>query len=356
MLPILDQIDKIKQIDKSNMLNDLFNTPSHCRDAINRAKKVNLPKYGPPKNIIIVGMGGSAIGGEILKDWLRDELAIPIEVCRDYILPAYVNEKTLVFANSYSGNTEETLTAFNSALNRKCMVLAVTSGGQLEKLCKEQKVSYVKIPSGLQPRVAVSYLFFSLPVLLEQLGIITNIEHELYDAIAVIEGVVKENASSVPFKDNNAKQLASKLVNCIPVIYGFRQYTSIAHRLKAQFNENSKLHSKSDVFPELNHNETVGYEAPDALNKKHSVLLIRDPEEPEEIRARIETTTKLVFNRAKIVLEIMARGDSKLAKMLSVMFTGDYISVYLAILQNIDPTPVKIIEKVKNKLAKKTVI
>jgi glucose/mannose-6-phosphate isomerase len=353
MLTVLDQIDMIKQIDKSDMLNDLFNTPLHCRDAIKRTKKINLPKYVHPKNIIIIGMGGSAIGGEILKDWLRDELAIPIEVCRDYILPAYVNEKTLVLTNSYSGNTEETLTAFNSALKRKCTVLAVTSGGQLEKLCKEQNVPYVKIPSGLQPRVAVSYMFFSLPVLLEKLGIIANIENELDDAIAVIENVVKDNASFVLFENNNAKQLATKLVNCIPVIYGFRQYTSIAHRIKAQFNENSKLHSKSDVFPELNHNETVGYEAPDALNKKHSVVLIRDPQEPTEIRARIETTTELVFNRAKNVLEIIAKGDSKLAKMLSVMFTGDYVSIYLAILQNIDPTPVKIIEKVKNKLAKK---
>lgn len=353
MVTSLDLLDKLAQVDKSDMLGDLIKTPLYCQDAILRAKQVNVPEGVAPKNIVIVGMGGSAIGGEILKDWLRDELPIPIEVCRDYILPAYVNEDTLVFVNSYSGNTEETLTAFLSARKRKCTVLAVTSGGLLESLCTEQNIPFVKIPSGLQPRVAVPYMFFPLPILLEKLGILSKIENELQDAIEVIDNVAKQNASSVPTKNNIAKQFAKKLAGTLPVIYGFRQYISIAHRLKAQFNENSKVHSKSDFFPELNHNETVGYEAPDALNKTLSVILIRDPRESSEISARIETTKELVFCRAKNVLEIEAKGDTKLAKMLSVLVIGDYISVYLAILRNVDPTPVKIIDQIKSELAKK---
>jgi len=143
-------------------------------------------------------------------------------------------------------------------------------------------------------------------------------------------------------------------MDTIPVIYGFRQYSSIAQRMKAQFNENSKVHSKYDVFPELNHNETVGYEAPESLTKKMSIILIRDPREPPEIRNRIETTTKLVFSRANKVQEIWAEGKGKLAKMFSVMCVGDFASVYLAILQNKDPTPVNIIDMVKSELAKKT--
>lgn len=353
MAAVLDKPDKMKQVDKSNMLGDLIKTPLYCQDAIERAKQVNVPENVSPKNIIIVGMGGSAIGGEILKDFLRNELPIPIEVCRDYVLPAYANEDTLVFVNSYSGNTEETLTAFLLAKQRKCTIVAVTSGGLLEKLCEEKKVPYVKIPSGLQPRVAVPYMFFPLPVLLEKMGMLTKIENALREAIAVVEVTCKQNAPSVPIVDNKAKQLATKLVDSIPVIYGFRQYTCIAHRLKAQFNENSKVHSKSNVFPELNHNETVGYEAPDFLNKTQSVILIRDTAEPPELRARIETTTDLVLQRAKNVLEITAQGEKKLAKMMSVLVLGDYVSVYLAILKNVDPTPVKIIDKIKSELAKK---
>ena len=352
MVTVLDNPEKINLIDHSCMLGDLAKTPDYCRDAIKRAKKIIVPKCLNPKNIVVVGMGGSAIGGEILQSWLRDELSIPIDVCKDYILPAYVNKDTLVFVNSYSGNTEETLTAFMSATQRKCTIMSITSGGQLEEFCKKLQVPYVKVPSGLQPRVAISYMFFPIPILLEKLGILTNIEAELEETINVLENVGKANAPDVPVEANLAKQLATKLVNTIPVIYGFRQYSSVAHRLKVQFNENSKLHSKFDVFPELNHNETVGYEAPDAINKKHSVILIRDPSEPTEIRSRIETTTDLVFKRAKNVLEIDANGKAKLAKMFSVLFTGDFASVYLAILQNIDPTPVKIIDLVKSELAK----
>ena len=354
MVNVLDNQETVKKVDKSGMLGDLVKTPDYCRDAIKRAKQVNLPKKVSPRNIVIVGMGGSAIGGEILKDWLRDDLPIPIEVCRDYILPAYVNKDTLVLANSYSGNTEETLTAFLTAIKRKCTVLAVTSGGQLEAFCKKLHVPHVIIPSGLQPRVAVPYMFFPLPVLLEKLGILSNIDDELEEAIHVLENVSKANAPTVPAGDNRAKQLATDLLGTIPVVYGFRQYTSITHRLKAQFNENSKVHSRSNVFPELNHNETVGYDAPEALSKQQSVILIRDPQEPPEIRNRIETTTDLVFSRANKVMEITAQGKGKLAKMFSVLCTGDYASVYLAILQNKDPTPVKIIDRVKGELAKKT--
>ncbi len=137
------------------------------------------------------------------------------------------------------------------------------------------------------------------------------------------------------------------------MIYGFRQYASIAHRLKTQFNENSKVPSKHDAFPELNHNEVVGWEASEALTKRFSVLLIRDPEEPPEIRHRIEATKSLVLHKAQKVLEVYARGESKLARMFSVLFIGDLASVYLAILRNTDPTPVEIINKIKEEMGKR---
>jgi glucose/mannose-6-phosphate isomerase len=354
MFTILDDQKRVKEVDMSNMLNHLFKTVDYCRDARNRAEQTNVPTKVEPKNIVIVGMGGSAIGGEILKDWLRDELPIPIEVNRDYTLPAYVDKYTLVFANSYSGNTEETLSSFLDALRRKCTTVAITSGGQLKTFCKKLQVPHVTIPSGLPPRVAVPYLFFPLPVLLEKMGILPYMGEEMEEAIKVFERVSKANSLDVTTENNMAKQLANELINTIPIVYGFRQYGAIAHRLKTQFNENSKLHSKHDVFPELNHNETVGWEAPEALTKNYSVILIRDPKEPPELRDRIDTTKSLVFSRAKKVLEINAEGKSRLAKMLSVLCVGDYTSIYLAILQNKDPTPVRVIERVKKELAKKS--
>ena len=128
MVTILEDQEKVKEVDKSGMLNHLVKTPDYCREAIKRTEQTSVPPNVKPKNIVIVGMGGSAIGGEILKDWLRDELPIPIEVCRDYTLPAYANEDTLVLANSYSGNTEETLSAFLAAIRKKCTTIAITSG------------------------------------------------------------------------------------------------------------------------------------------------------------------------------------------------------------------------------------
>jgi glucose/mannose-6-phosphate isomerase len=354
MVTVLDKPERVKEVDRSDMLDDLVKNPDYCRDAIKRARQVSAPEGVNPKHVVVVGMGGSAIGGEILHDWLRNTLPIPIEVCRDYTLPAYVNKDTLVFVNSYSGNTEETLTAFLAAIRRKCTVTAVTSGGQLESFCKKLRVPNMIIPEGLQPRVAIPYLFFPLPVLMKKMGIISDIDNELEEAIQILERVAKANAPAVPTENNRAKQLATELVDTIPVIYGFRQYSSIAQRLKTQFNENSKIPSKYEVFSELNHNETVGYEAPESLTKKLSIILIRDPQEPPEIRNRIETTTKLVFDRANKVLEIWAEGKGKLAKMFSVMCTGDFASVYLAILQNKNPTPVNIIDRVKSELAKKT--
>ncbi|MBT8172172.1 bifunctional phosphoglucose/phosphomannose isomerase [Candidatus Bathyarchaeota archaeon] len=351
---MLDNIENINQIDKSNMLDDLAKTPYYCLDAIIRAKKVKINSISKPKNIVIIGMGGSAIGGEILRDWLRERLQIPIEVCRDYILPAYVNKDTLIFANSYSGNTEETLTSFLEATRRKCTIIAITSGGQLEAFCKKIQVTQVRVPKGLQPRVAIPYMFFPLPILLEKIGILSDIESELKETINILERITQANSPEVNINNNRAKYIAQEILGTKPIIYGFRQYSSVAYRLKAQFNENSKIPSKSDVFPEINHNETVGYEAPSSIIKTHSIILIRDSQEPLEIKNRIEVTSKLVFSRAKKIIEINTEGKGRLAKMFSVICIGDFVSIYLAILQNKDPSPVKIIERVKQELAKKS--
>ena len=350
---ILDRIDEMKKIDKNGMLSHCLKTAEYCRDVISRAEKVEIREYKKPRNIVIAGMGGSAIGGEILRDWLQDEIPMPINVCNDYSLPAYVNEHTLVFAVSYSGETEETLNVFADAMRRKCMIVAITSGGHLLSFAKKVRLPSVVIPSGLPPRAALPYVFFPLPILMEKMGVLKGKRSEIEESIGVIKTISEENSPKISTKNNLSKKLALQLRDSVPVVYGFRQYGAIAHRLKTQFNENSKVPSRYEVFPELNHNEVVGWEATEDLTKIFSVLLIRDRNEPNEIKNRIEATRLTALQKAGRILEIYAKGEEKLAKMFSVLHLGDFISVYLAILRGVDPVPVKTIDKIKMAMRKK---
>jgi glucose/mannose-6-phosphate isomerase len=349
---VLDQLEKIKNVDKSNMLEHCVKTHEYCEDAVRLAKQISV-SYGKPKRILVVGMGGSAIGGEILRDWLLNELPIPIEVCRDYVLPAYVNKETLVFAVSCSGNTEETLSAFVDAVKRGCMIITITSGGHLLSFSEKLQVPNLAIPSGLPPRATLPYLFFPLPILMEKLGILQSRKKEIQGTVRVIEKLSQENSFETPVKNNLSKKLALELSETIPVVYGFREYAAVAHRLKTQFNENSKVPCKHEVFPELNHNEVVGWEASETLTRCFSILLIRDRNEPPEIKNRIEATKSLALTKAQKVLELYAKGENKLARMFSVLHVGDFASVYLAILHNTDPTPVETINKIKEEMKKK---
>jgi len=361
---ILDIPEELEKIDKSNMLNLCVKTPEYCQDAIQRAKKIKIPnevkvskkitiKYKKPQNIIITGMGGSAIGGEILQDWLQDKLPIPIQICRNYTLPAYANRNTLVFAISYSGETEETLSAFIDAIRRKCMTITISSGGHLLAFSKKLQIPHVTIPKGLPPRAAIPYVFFPLPIVIGKIHILPNVEKDIKETIWVLKEVGRENSPQILTKTNLSKRLALQLKETIPAIYGFGQFRAVAHRMKTQFNENSKLLSVYDVFPELNHNEAVGWEVSEDLAKKFSVILIRDHNEPPEIKHRIEMTKMLALHKAQKVLEIYARGKGRLAKMFSVLLVGDLVSVFLAILQGVDPAPVKTIDLIKREMNRK---
>jgi glucose/mannose-6-phosphate isomerase len=359
----LDNSRYLKSVDKSGMLELCLKTNELCNEAIAMARRFRLPEkaqvsksrqivYRKPKNVVIAGMGGSAIGGDLLHDWLSSCTTVPVEVCRDYHLPAYANEETLVFIVSYSGETEETLSALLDAVKRKCMVIAIASGGTLISFAQRLHLPNITVRGGLQPRVAVPYLFFPLAMAMKKIGLISNIEKELGETPKVLEALARKNAPKVPFTENFAKKLAWELRSTIPVVYGFRQYRAVAVRFKSELNENSKIPAKWESFPELNHNDVVGWEAMEKLTKEFTVILIRDEDEPPEIRNRIETTKKLSLPKARKVLEIKARGKSSLAKMFSVLFLGDLTSVYLAILLGVDPAPVKIITAMKKEMQK----
>lgn len=361
---ILDQPEKVKKLDKSGMLKACEETPRFCKDALTQARKVKIPNnikisdklminYKIPKNIIIVGMGGSAIGGEILRDWLIDRVSIPINISQEYFPPAYVDEDSLVIVVSYSGETEETLSTFVKALSKQCMIVTVSSGGHLKSFSQKLELPHISIPANLPaPRAAIAYTFFPLIALLKKFKVLKEIDEEFIETLDVLKQIIEENSSKTPSGDNEAKKIAFEIGDTIPIIYGFGQYKAIARRIKCQFNENSKVPSRFDVFSELNHNEIVGWEAPPRCTKNFSVILIRDPEEPPELNRRIEITKQVVAAKAHKVIEIHARGEYALTKIFSTLLLGDFISIYLALLRGVDPTSTKNIDRLKKEMKK----
>ncbi|MBN1357931.1 bifunctional phosphoglucose/phosphomannose isomerase [Candidatus Bathyarchaeota archaeon] len=343
----LDDTDKIREVDKSDMLAFCVDAAEHYREAARIAEKISL-SYANPENIIVAGMGGSAIGGELLKDWTRDKAQIPIEVSRAYSLPAYANERSLVLVMSNSGETEETLSTFVDAVKRRCMVFCVSSGGSLLEFAEKLGVPYLRVPSGMPPRASLPYMFVPLLKVLEKGGVVSGVSEELSEATQLLAHVAGENAPDKPVKDNFAKMLASGINGSAPVIYGFGFYRSVAQRFKQQFNENSKLPSKWEFFSELNHNEIVSWENT-KLAECFSTIFIRDKAESDAIRSRIETTKTLLPSGSNM-FEVWSQGSCALARMLSTICVGDFTSVYLAVLCGVDPTPVEKISLLKEKM------
>lgn len=348
---ILDNLGEIKRIDKSDMLSFCVEASKHYGEAAKLAKTLQID-YPKPKTIIVAGMGGSAIGGELLKDWTRDRITTPIEVCRDYSLPAYADKKTLVFVVSYSGETEESLSVFLDALKRKCMIVCISSSGKLREFAEKLGVPSLLVPSGMAPRATLPYLFMPLPIALEKLHLVSDVSSEVSETIKVLKLVSDENVPGKPLNGNFSKTLASAVDGTVPVVYGYGIYRAAAQRFKTQFNENSKVPAKWEYFPELNHNEIVGWENAKELAEGFSLIFIRDPDESIEIQRRIEITKKLVHDEGLRVFEVWCKGKSVLARMCSVICVGDFASVYLAVLRGVDPTPVRTINVLKESLAK----
>jgi glucose/mannose-6-phosphate isomerase len=346
---ISNDLKKMKEVDRSDMLSFCVEAPRHYEKAARLAKAISV-NYPKPKTIIIAGMGGSAIGGELVKDWTRDKIAVPIEICREYSLPAYADKNTLVVVVSYSGETEETLSVFLDAIKRKCMAFCISSGGALQEFAEKLSVPHLLVPSGMAPRASLPYLFMPLPVLLEKVDLVSNVTSEISDTVKSLKQICAINSPDKPLDKNFAKKLASNISGTVPAVYGFEIYCAVAHRLKTQFNENSKVPAKWECFSELNHNEIVGWEAANELARHFSAIFIRDDNESEAMRTRIETTQELMRKKSLKIYEIKSIGKSQLAKMSSVICTGDFTSVYLAVMRGIDPTPVKSIASLKEKL------
>ena len=331
------------------MLSFHVNASKHYRESAKNAEKIKLD-YPCPENIIISGMGGSAIGGELLKDYVWTTARVPIEINREYHLPNYANKKSLVILASYSGDTEETLSSLLDAVNRKCMIFCVSSGGNLIRLAEMLNVPYLQVCSGMPPRAALPHMLMPLLKCMEKINTIPKNLKEFSETTKVLEKISDENSPSKIARDNTAKKLALNLSDVMPVIYGFGPYRGVALRFKQQFNENAKVPGKWEYFSELNHNETMGWENAKQFAKYYSVILIRDEGEPPEIRSRIEATKTLMQSSISKIFEVWAQGKGNLTKILSTVLVGDFASVYLALLRNLDPTPVETVTLMKKKI------
>ncbi|WGI17078.1 bifunctional phosphoglucose/phosphomannose isomerase [Methanonatronarchaeum sp. AMET-Sl] len=337
--------EQIEQYDSEDMLKELEMFPDMCLKAYRDCElEVDLSNT---KNIIVTGMGGSAIGGYMLKQLLRDISPIPIHINRDYDLPKFVDKETLLLTVSYSGNTKETLSSFKDGLKKGCKILCITSNGKLNKMAQKNKIKSYQPPKGLQPRAAFPYLFLPLLKTLQNSGLIEK--NKIDDTINTLNQIKQKNKPENPIKKNTAKKIAKNLNNSIPVIYGYRNMEPVAYRWKCQINENSKKFSVFNRFPELNHNEVVGWSDPNTKNM--SVCIIREQNEPKKANKLIKAT-KNTFSNAKQINEITAPGETPLTRMLTGVYIGDYVSIYLATLNKVNPTPVKPITQIKNNLKK----
>ena len=347
--PILDDVENIKSVDRSGMVNFCFNSAKLYREAATLAGKIKV-EYPKPSNVIVAGMGGSGIGGDMLKDWAKNQACIPIEVSKDYQLPEYAGKSTLVLITSYSGDTEETLSAFLDAMERKCMIFCISSGGALLENAERLNLPFLRVAGGMPPRAALPFLFLPLLVYMEKAGLVSGALEEFSEAVTLLKKISMDNAPDKPIMENYSKALALNIGKTSPIIFGFDFYRSVAMRFKQQFNENSKVPAKWDIFSELNHNEIVGWERAGKLSKSFSAIFLRDREEPTAIQSRIEITKELMEQEDVGLLEVQAQGKSRLARMLSTVLIGDFTSVYLAVLRGVDPTPVKTITYLKDTL------
>jgi len=348
----LDDPILYRQIDKLGMLSHLHNFPEQCQQAWEKIMRFDLPpEYKGIDRVIILGMGGSAIGGDIVRSLAMAESKAPVWVHRDYSLPLFIADNTLVIASSYSGNTEETISAFTQSLKTKAKKLVLTTGGKLKQLAEREGIPVFVIDYQAPPRVAFPHSFIPLVGIFQKLGLLRDKSAELQEGRQILNKLANDLIETAPLVSNPAKQLASKLRGHVVLIYGAEILSEVARRWKTQLNENSKTLAFFEFFPELNHNAAVGYDFPAEVKEKIFVVLLHSALFNPRNQLRYKATVQLL-TKAQIKHELVeATGKTALPQMMSLILFGDYTSFYLAILNRVDPTPVDSIDFVKKYLA-----
>jgi glucose/mannose-6-phosphate isomerase len=352
----LDNIEIIKKLDTQNMLGEIDNLPSQLQSAWKLGQTQTLPENKAISQIIICGMGGSAIGADLLAGYAASTCPIPITVHRDYGLPACAKgSETLVIASSHSGNTEETLDSFAAAIEKKCTLMAVTTGGKLSELANQAHIPLVIFSHAGQPRAAVGHSFGILLALLSKMGLLGDpggVEKTLMSAINNMKEQQEQLRVNVPVVKNPAKRMAGQVVGRWVNVFGAGLLAPVARRWKTQVNEIAKAGAGFEALPEADHNTLAGLVNPEeVLSRTFSIFLHSSFDHPRN-------TLRLDLTRQEFMLQGMnadtytAQGASSLAQIWTTLHFGDYVSFFLAVAYGVDPTPVEVLENFKRALKK----
>lgn len=349
----LDDLEQLRVLDTEGMMKAVVSFPDQIKSASKILPDFDRGNYQGINKIVISGMGGSAIGGDLLRSYLAESFALPVGVVRDYHLPGFVDERTLAFIVSFSGNTEETLGCFEDACQKRAKIVGISSDGRLEQLCRERNIPCLLVPKGGQPRAALGYLFLPLLKVLEYLELIQSSPAESAEVDAILNQLSEKYKPEVPSPDNPAKTLARKLQNKIPLIYASSpRLETIAWRWKDQFNENSETFAVCNTFSELNHNEIVGWSSLRDSTSKFCLVILRDKKDFSRFNLRVEITKNILQDKVAAMQEIWSKGEYLLTRLLSLIYLGDFVSVYLALLYGFNPTRIANIDYLKKELAK----
>ncbi len=351
----LDNFKSMRKIDASDMTALISNFPEQCREGVKlgEAFKVSAGlKNFMPSRVLFLGLGGSAITGDLIADLVREDAKFPILVNRDYTVPGFVDKKTLVFCISYSGNTEETINSYRQSIKKGARIIVISSGGELTKLAQRDRVSNISLPQGFPPRTALGFLFFSTLTIFQRLGLIASKREEIKESLSLLAKLKKELSPDISLKGNQAKKIARELKGKMPIVYASNRLAAVALRFQTQLAENSKQFSARKLFPEMNHNEIMAWNNPGEILKKFFVIFLKDKGDHPRVRARMKITKELISPYPDGILEINTRGKSILTRNLSLLYLGDWVSFYLSILNKVDPTPVERITLLKKKLSK----
>lgn len=340
--------DAIAAVDVSGQIDDVLSMPEHLRDALWRVESAQLQPHDAPGGLIVAGMGGSAIGGALARAVLGDRASRPIVVMRDYGVPAWTTPDATVLCASYSGNTEETLAAFEAAGALGARRVVATAGGKLAAAARAEDVPVIPLPGSFQPRAAVGYTLVIALEVAALCGAAESLRSEIDVAAAHTEALALEWGPDGA-EDSLAKQLARGLHGTIPQIAGAGLTAPVGYRWKTQLNENAKTPAFSSELPELDHNELVGWTDAAQLGR-FSAVFLDDSDLHPRVRQRIELTRGVISAAAAATFRVESRGETRMERLVSLVLLGDLVSLYLAVLKGIDPAPVAAIEQLKSAL------
>jgi glucose/mannose-6-phosphate isomerase len=350
----LDNLALLRRVDSAGMLRHIEALPDQLADSWAHGQSQELPAdLGQVRQVVISGMGGSSIGGELAARLVEDSSQVPVFVNRDYDLPAFANgPDTLVIALSHSGNTEETLSATRCAIERGNRLLAITTGGNLAPFVTEAGSTAWVYQYDSPPRAALGWLYGQVLAALSRLNIAPDLAASVREAVSLMRRSQPTYSPETPTTRNPAKRIAGQLVERFPVIWGAGLLAPVARRWKTQMNENAKTAAFFDLLPELNHNTVVGIDFPSDLMHRLTILQLRSPKyDHTRIAIRHQATHDLLLQEAILTDQVSARGESRLAHQMSLIQLGDYVSYYLALANEIDPTPIGPIDALKARLA-----